>query len=56
MEAINETRLEVWKEQPEEFFEEAILEADGTLAPTTGECKGGMNQYCSALCLFNGET
>ncbi len=43
MEAINETRLEVWKEQPEEFFEEAILEADGTLAPTTGECKGGMN-------------
>lgn len=42
LDAINETRLEVWKKQPEEFFEEALLDADGTLAPTSGECKEGM--------------
>lgn len=43
MVAINETRLRVWARQPAEFFEEAILEADGTMAPTTGECKEGMD-------------
>ena len=43
MEAINEARLNVWKQQEPEFFKQAILDADGTLAPTFGECKGGMN-------------
>jgi hypothetical protein len=42
-EAINETRLRVWSKQPEEFFAEAKIDADGTLAPTTGECKEGMD-------------
>src|SRR4051794_22184438 len=36
METFNETRLRVWKEQPAEFFEEAFIDADGTLAPTDG--------------------
>jgi hypothetical protein len=40
-EAINESRLRVWKQQPREFFEEAVIEADGTLIPTKGECKEG---------------
>jgi len=43
MEVINQTRLRVWREQPASFFEEAIIEADGTMAPTTGECKEGMD-------------
>jgi hypothetical protein len=43
MEAINETRLRVWAKQPAEFFIEAKIDADGTLAPTTGECKEGMD-------------
>jgi hypothetical protein len=43
MEAIHRSRLRVWRRQPESFFEEAILEADGTMAPTTGECKQGMD-------------
>ncbi len=43
MEAINETRLRVWRKQPESFFEEATIDADGTVAETTGECKGGMD-------------
>jgi hypothetical protein len=43
MEAINAVRVKVWRQQPEEFFEEAILDADGTVAQTTGECKQGMD-------------
>jgi len=43
MAAINETRLRVWAKQPAEFFAEATIDADGTLAPTTGECKEGMD-------------
>ena len=40
---INEIRLKVWKQQDPEFFEEAIIDADGTLAETTGECKEGID-------------
>jgi len=43
MEAINETRLRVWRQQPAEFFEEALLDADGTIVETYGECKAGMD-------------
>lgn len=43
MDAINESRLQVWKEQPQEFFEEALIDADGTIVETTGECKQGMD-------------
>ena len=40
---INETRLRVWKEQPASFFDCATIDMDGTLAPTTGACKAGMD-------------
>lgn len=43
MRTINRVRLRVWAQQPKEFFAQAILEADGTIVPTTGECKGGMD-------------
>jgi len=43
METINQVRLGVWKKQPETFFRQAIVEADGTIAETTGECKEGMD-------------
>lgn len=43
MDAINEVRLSVWKLQPAEFFEQAVIDADGTLAPTLGQCKQGMD-------------
>jgi hypothetical protein len=42
-EVFNATRLKVWRQQPEEFFEEAIIEGDGTMVETTGECKQGMD-------------
>ena len=41
--AINETRVRVWRVQPDAFFDEAIIDADGTLAETTGQCKEGMD-------------
>jgi len=41
--AINETRIPVWRAQPEAFFEDAFIDADGTLAETTGQCKAGMD-------------
>jgi hypothetical protein len=43
MDTINAVRLQVWKRQPESFFEEAIIEADGVLTETYGECKEGMD-------------
>jgi hypothetical protein len=43
METFNESRLKVWRQQGPDFFAQAILDADGTLAPTEGECKQGMD-------------
>ena len=40
---FNEARLRVWAQQPSDFFEEAIIDVDGTLVPSTGECKEGMD-------------
>ena len=43
MDTINASRLRVWAKQPSEFFAEAILEADGSIVPSDGECKRGMD-------------
>jgi hypothetical protein len=43
MEAINETRLAVWRKQDESFRATAVIDVDGTIAPTLGECKQGMD-------------
>ena len=40
---INDTRLKVWADQPNEFFDCAKIDMDGTMAETTGECKRGMD-------------
>jgi hypothetical protein len=37
------TRLRVWAKQPAAFFQQAIIEADGMLVETTGQCKEGMD-------------
>lgn len=43
MNAINAARLKVWRRQPAGFFDKAIIEADGHLIETTGQCKEGMD-------------
>jgi hypothetical protein len=40
---INETRVEVWKRQPKTFRSRAVIDADGTVAGTTGEKKFDMD-------------
>jgi hypothetical protein len=40
---FDQTRLEVWHEQPSDFFDEAILDVDGTLVPTGAGCKQGVD-------------
>lgn len=42
-EVFNDSRLKVWRQQPAAFFDEAVVEADGTMVETTGECKQGMD-------------
>jgi hypothetical protein len=43
MDILNETRLRAWKEQPADFLDEAFIDADGTLAPSGGDCKRGVD-------------
>lgn len=43
MSAINETRLEVWRQHPTLTSQTARIEADGTIVTTLGECKEGMD-------------
>jgi len=40
---IHETRLKAWAEQPAAFFTQAVIDMDGTLVETTGQCKQGMD-------------
>jgi hypothetical protein len=43
MDVINAVRLKVWRQQSRAFFQRAILDGDGTMATTLGECKQGMD-------------
>ena len=43
LDIIDDTRVRVWAEQPAAFFEQAILDMDGFLVETTGQCKQGMD-------------
>jgi len=42
-EVFDIARRKIWQMQPPEFFQEACLDVDGVLVPTTGECKEGMD-------------
>jgi len=42
MECINTCRERVWSEQPRGFLKEAVIDIDGTIAGTLGECKAGI--------------
>jgi hypothetical protein len=47
--AIDESRLKVWSQQPPEFFEEACIEADGALVETAAETKEGIEYSYKGL-------
>lgn len=40
---INRSRQRVWQQQPKGFLDEAWIDVDGTITPTLGECKQGMD-------------
>jgi hypothetical protein len=40
---FDQTRIKVWQQQPADFFEEAILDVDGTLVSTGAGCKQGVD-------------
>jgi Transposase DDE domain group 1 len=40
---FDQTRVKVWKQQPSDFFDEAILDVDGTLVATAACCKQGID-------------
>ena len=42
MQGINRARLQVWKQQPDDFLDQATIEADGTMVETCGEKKEGI--------------
>lgn len=43
MEAFNQVRIRVWQQQPDSFFDQATIDADGTMVETQGECKQGID-------------
>jgi hypothetical protein len=43
MEAFNRARTHLWKRQGKGFLAEAVIDIDGTIAKTLGECKQGMD-------------
>ncbi|MGZ3387108.1 MAG: IS1380 family transposase [Isosphaeraceae bacterium] len=40
---FDQTRLKVWQQQPSDFFDEALLDVDGTLVATGACCKQGVD-------------
>jgi hypothetical protein len=43
MQAINEARVNVWKQQDDSFFDQATIDVDGVIVATTAQCKEGMD-------------
>jgi Transposase DDE domain group 1 len=40
---FDQTRLKLWRQQPSDFFDEAVLDVDGTLVATGACCKQGVD-------------
>jgi hypothetical protein len=43
LDTFNDIRIQAWSGQPDAFFAQARIDADGTLVDTTGACKQGMD-------------
>jgi Transposase DDE domain group 1 len=40
---FHDTRIQTWAGQPNDFFERAVIDMDGSLVETSGRCKQGMD-------------
>lgn len=43
MEIKNTIRKKFWQQQPKSFLRQAVINVDGTISPTDGQCKQGMD-------------
>jgi hypothetical protein len=43
MDAFNDVRVKVWRNQSSDFLEEAVIDGDGSIVETTGVCKEDMS-------------
>ena len=43
LDIFHDTRIRVWSRQDDAFFDCAVIDMDGTLVPTSGNCKAGMD-------------
>lgn len=43
MDALNDVRSKIWRNQAADFLEEAVIDGDGSIVETTGECKEDMS-------------
>jgi hypothetical protein len=46
-------RQKVWAQQPQDFFAQATVDMDGTIVPTGGQCKAGMDISYSGVWGFH---
>jgi hypothetical protein len=44
---VHDVRVGIWAEQPPAFFDRAVIDMDGFLVATTGQCKQGMAIACN---------
>lgn len=49
MDILNDARQRVWKQQPDEFFDEATIDVDSTIVPIEGHCKEGIAASYTAV-------
>jgi hypothetical protein len=43
MDVVNALRVRLWRQQSPDFLQHAIVDVDGTIEETTGQCKTGMD-------------
>jgi len=43
MEIKNTIRKKIWQQQPKTFLRQAVVNVDGTISPTDGQCKQGVD-------------
>ncbi len=52
-EVFNQARRKVWAEQPKSFYRKGLIDVDGAMAETTGECKQGTDIRYNGIWGYN---
>jgi hypothetical protein len=49
MDVVNDLRVRLWRQQSADFLQHALVDVDGTIEETTGQCKQGMDKSYKGL-------